>query len=47
MKTIIKVDGEGFPCCKRYYYYSKHNLKCQIENEWPEEHDIKYAELKT
>lgn len=44
-KKLIKVDGDFYPCCKRYYYYSMHSLKCQFENHIPEYEDIHYAEI--
>lgn len=45
MKELIKIDGPGFRCCKRYYYYGLHSLKCQLENSLHEDEDIHYAEL--
>jgi len=42
---MIKVDGDFYPCCKRYYFYSLHNAKCRKANGFKEDTDIHYADI--
>ena len=41
---MIKVDGDFYPCCKRYYFHSLHNAKCRKANGFTEDTDIHYAD---
>lgn len=36
----IKSTEQGFDCCKRYYYYGKHNYKCRQINNLKEDEQI-------
>jgi hypothetical protein len=31
-KEIIVIDS-GYECCKRFYFYGKHNFKCKQVNK--------------
>lgn len=42
----IKVDGEAYPCCKRYYMFSVHSYRCQMANNFSENYDLEYAKLQ-
>lgn len=44
-KELIKVDGDQFPCCKRYWFYAMHSFKCRQTNKINEDTDIPYAEM--